>query len=199
MRESTSHRLAFNLYVELGSARSLEGLHATIASDPAAYGFSRTPSLRSIYRWSSDLHWQGRINDLEREARRRDAENHLQQLREMNERHARAGLALQQKAVQRIQSLYESDLTATEAIKALTEGARLERLARGEVTDRTSVERSDDIDLSSFSLAELRVLAEIAAANIRGDSAEESGQPAGLDGRPPTDPPSADAADAGPA
>jgi hypothetical protein len=64
-------------------------------------------------------------------------------------------------------------MTTADAIRALAEGARLERLARGEVTERTLLERSDDFDLSGFSIAELRVLAEIAAAGAAGDSPPE--------------------------
>jgi uncharacterized protein YoaH (UPF0181 family) len=173
MRENTRHRLAFNLYVSLGSGRSIELLKATIASEPSAYGFRRSPGLRSLYRWSTKLHWQDRLVDLEREARRQDAELLLQQLKEMNERQAKEGLILQQKAVTRIQGLRDNEMTTADAIRALAEGARLERLARGEVTERTLLERSDDFDLSGFSIAELRVLAEIAAAGAAGDSPPE--------------------------
>lgn len=181
MRETTKHRLAFNIYVNLGPHRTLEQLEAVIRADPKGHGFSRPPSLRSLYRWSSDLHWQHRLVDLEREARRRDAETLLQNLREMNERQAREGLMLQQKAVLRLQALDEAELTSSEAVRALTEGARLERLACGEVTERTMQERGGEIDLSGFSIAELRALAEAAGSRAGRNRPEEPGQSAGLD------------------
>lgn len=174
MRETTRHRLAFAAYVELGPSRTIETLEMQLRADPAAFGLSRAPGRRSLFRWSSELHWQDRLDDLEREARRQNAEAYLRSLKEMNERQAREGLVLQQKAVERIQALADNELTGSEAIRALVEGARLERLARGEVTDRPQIERTDDLDLSGFSIAELRALAEIAAHNSRGDRSQES-------------------------
>lgn len=174
MRETTRHRVIFAAYVDLGASRTLEALHRQIRADPGAYGLTRAPGLRSLYRWSTELHWQDRLDDLEREARRQDAETYLRSLQEMNERQAREGLVLQQKAVQRIQALADNELSGSEAIRALVEGARLERLARGEVTDRSQIERTDDLDLSGFSIAELRALAEIAANNSRGDRSQKS-------------------------
>ena len=177
MREGTKHRLLFNLYVDLGPGRSLEALAAAIARNPDAAGLRRAPSLRSLYRWSAELRWQDRLADLEREARRRDAEQLLQSLREMNERQAREGMLLQQRAVQRLQALVDGELTPAESIRALAEGARLERLARGEVTDRTQIDRSQDVDLRSFSTAELRALAELALERTKGNSAPQPGEP----------------------
>jgi hypothetical protein len=63
--------------------------------------------------------------------------------------------------------LPEADMSPAEAIRALAEGARLERLARGEVTERTSI-KGDDIDLTRFSLVELRALAELALSRAEG-------------------------------
>jgi uncharacterized protein YoaH (UPF0181 family) len=173
MRESTRQRLAFNLYVSLGSNRSLELLRATIAGDPVGHGFTRVPAMRSFFRWSAELRWQDRLADLEREARIQDAENLLQELKEMNQRQAREGLLLQQKAIAKLQTLLDEEMATSDAIRALAEGARLERLARGEVTERTMQERNDEIDLSGFSIAELRALAEIAAARASGNRQEE--------------------------
>ena len=160
MREGTRHRVAFDAYVGLGPNRSLERLHDVLAADPGRHRLKTAPGLRTLYRWSAALHWQDRIADLEREARRGDAAEHVEALRLMNDRHAQEGVALQQRAVQRLRALLDGELTPSEAIRALGEGVRIERLARGEVTDRTQVEgKDDDLDLSGFSLAELRALA----------------------------------------
>jgi len=175
MRETTRHRLAFNLYVELGNQRSLETLHARLANNGAQQGSRRPPSHRTLYRWSAALHWQDRLIDLEREARRRDAEAQVVALREMKERHAREGVALQHKGIQRLQALATDELAAADAIRAISEGVRIERLALGEVTDRTQVERSEEDVLKGFSIAELRALAEVAAIRARGDSPAQSG------------------------
>jgi hypothetical protein len=187
MRETTRHRLAFGAYVNLGSGRSLEILQAKLVADPASFGLSRAPGLRTLYRWSAALNWQDQLADLEREARRADAENYLRSLKDMNERQVSAALVLQQRSLQRIQSLAQDDLSVAEAIRGLVEGARLERLARGDVTDRTQVERSFENDLSGFSMAELRALAEVASIRARSDSPQGSGQPGGLDASLPPD------------
>ena len=180
MREDTRHRLAFGAYVEQGSERSLERLRDHIRGDPAAFGLKRAPSSRTLHRWSSAFHWQDRLADLEREARIRDAEAQIQALREMNERHTREGLALQQKAVEYLQTVHPERLSPGEAIRALVEGVRLERLARGEVTERTQIERNDH-DLSGFSIAELRALAGLAAERARGTGPAQPGQPPRLE------------------
>jgi hypothetical protein len=196
MRETTRQRLAFNLYVELGPGRSLEALHAELARDPSPLGAKRAPGLRSLYRWSASFHWQDRIADLEREARRRDGETLLTALREMNRRQAAEGLRLQSRAMERLESLDLNAISATETIRALVEGARLERLASGEVTDRAGIEKGEEIDLIGFSIAELRALAEIALSHAKGDR-QPHGKPRGLEPGLPPDQGPTDGADPG--
>jgi hypothetical protein len=173
MRETTRHRTAFNAYLNLGASRSLEALRTLMANERGHHGFARPPSIRSLARWSKELHWQDRLADLEREARLKDAEAYVQALREMNDRQAREGLLLQQKGVQRFQSLAQAELSPSEAIRALAEGSRLERLARGEVTDRTQIEREQENDFTGFSIAELRAIADAALQSARGGSQTE--------------------------
>lgn len=95
----------------------------------------------------------------------------------MNERHAREGLALQQKGVQRLQDVTSDEMSATDAIRAVIEGVRLERLARGAPTDHQSREETvlyGAIDLTRFSNEELRRLVELAERNATGAGAETS-------------------------
>jgi uncharacterized protein YoaH (UPF0181 family) len=171
VRESTRHRLAFDLYVKLGPGRSLEGLRWALQENPSRIGLRRVPSLSTLEAWSSILHWQDRLMDLEREALERDREEQIRALRDMSERHAREGLALQQKGVERLQQLSPSDINANEAIRAVIEGVRLERLARGEPTEHVRQEGGmlhGHIDLGSFSNEELRRLAELADRHAPG-------------------------------
>jgi hypothetical protein len=175
MRESTRQRLAFDLYVALGPGRSLEKLHEAIAADSRHCGLGRVPGLRTLYRWSSELYWQDCLADLEREARRRDNEDLLEQLVAMNQRQVEIGQKLQRKGEDRLESLPSSEMSPAEAIRAITEGIRVERMARGEATERTVVERSEKIDLTTFSLAELRDLARLATGNSGSDRSKKSG------------------------
>jgi hypothetical protein len=133
MREATKHREAFDLYWSLGADRSIERLH--VALKPRA----RAPSLRSLYEWSRLFHWQARVARLEGEARREADEARIEDLRQMLERHAKEGLLLQQKGAEWITNVDEEHVTADTAIRAIAEGVRIERLARGEATDRQEV------------------------------------------------------------
>jgi hypothetical protein len=65
---------------------------------------------------------------------RRNTIERVEALRSMNERHPQEGVALQQRALQRLQARLEGELTPAEAIRALREGVCSKRLARGEVT-----------------------------------------------------------------
>ena len=176
MKEMTRHRLTFDLYVRLGADRSLEALHDALEDDPSLVGLKRAPSRSTLEAWSSAFHWQDRLLDLERQATEQDRDQQLRALREMAERHAKEGLALQQKGVERLQSLRPEELSPSDAVRALIEGVRLERLARGEPTDRI-IQKGEDshgaIDLRRFTNEELRRLAELAERRATGAGEEE--------------------------
>lgn len=181
MKEKTRQRLAFDLYVRLGPDRSLEALHRALQEDPSRIGLKRAPNLSTLEAWSSALHWQERLLDLERESHEQDREAQVQALQEMNERHAREGLALQQKGIARLQDLPPSKMPVGHAIRAVIEGVWLERLARGEPTEHIRQEREmidGHIDLGRFSNEELRRLAELADRGATGTGEKEPEQPA---------------------
>jgi hypothetical protein len=50
----------------------------------------------------------------------------------MNQRHIQVGQAMQGKGIQRLKSLEQADISATEAARLLTDGTKLERTAQGE-------------------------------------------------------------------
>lgn len=165
MRESTRHREAFNEYVALGADRSIERLHKVLS----AHG--RAISTRSLFQWSREFHWQDRLLDLEREARERDRQAHIEALQEMNERHRKEGLALQQRAVERFAKSGASQMSASDAIRTLIEGVRLERLASGAPTERVQQEGEvlyGQVDLRRFTNEELRRLVELAERSAAG-------------------------------
>jgi uncharacterized protein YicC (UPF0701 family) len=175
MRETTRHRDGFNQYVALGAERSIERLRA------AWKGRARAPSLRTLYEWSRVFHWQDRILDMERAAREQDRQAHVEALQVMNERHRKEGLALQQRALERLGALAADDMSPTDAIRALTEGVRLERLAAGAPTEHVQQEGEvlhGQVDLRHFSNEELRRLAELAERRAAGTGEEEPEQPA---------------------
>ena len=177
MKEMTKHRLAFDLYVRMGAGRSLEALHEALEDDPSLIGASKAPSRSTVEAWSSNFHWQDRLLDLERQTAEQDRVEQLKALKEMNERHAKEGLALQQKAVDRLRTLAPEEISASDAVRALIEGVRLERLARGEPTDRSRQEGEmlyGNVDLRNFSNEELRRLVELADRGAAGTGETEA-------------------------
>jgi hypothetical protein len=177
MKEHTRHRFAFDLYVRMGASRSLEALQRDLQKDPSLIGLKRAPSLSTLEAWSSAFHWQGRLLDLERQAAEKDREELLRTLQNMNARHAKEGLALQQKGVERLGTLSSEQLSASDAVRALVEGVRLERLARGEPTEHIRQEGKilhGHIDLGSFTNEELRRLAQLAERLAERAGDEES-------------------------
>ena len=180
MKEGSRHRLAFDLYVRTGAERSLESLARLLVGDPARIGLSRAPALSTIEGWSIAFHWQDRLIDLEREARQKDREVQVKELVDMNERHRKEGLALQQKSLERIAAMATGELSPADAIRGLMEGVRLERLASGAPTEhvRQEGDTHGHIDLRNFSIEELRRLAELGGSRATGAGKEEPEQPA---------------------
>lgn len=162
MTESTRHRRAFDRYWQLGAERSLERLHAELERA------GRAPSLRTLYEWSRRYGWQARIAELEREARQAGDQARIAAVREMQERQAREGLLLQQKGAEWLSTLGADEVSAEAAIRAVVEGARLERLARGEVTERTGNVDERDPQLERLTDDELQGLIRIATSAVEG-------------------------------
>ena len=165
MAESTLQREAFDTYWQLGAERSIELLHAALLAN----GTERT--LRTLYTWSSRYHWQDRLLDLERQARVAAEEARQEEIREMYERQAKEGLLLQQRGAGWLSSSEAETASPEAAIRAVVEGARLERLARGEPGERTHQEGEmiyGEIALDNFTNEELRRVVEIAKQGAGG-------------------------------
>lgn len=176
MKEQTRHRLAFDYYVQMGAARSLEALHAALLDDPSLLGLAKAPTRGTVDAWSSAFHWQDRLRDLERQARVHDDEGLVQTLKEMNQRHAKEGVALQQRGIARLSSLSPEEISAADAIRAVSEGVRLERLAHGAPTEHVRQEGTSlygHVALDDFSDEELRRLAALADERAAGAGAPE--------------------------
>ncbi len=169
MRETTRHRRAFDVYVQLGPRRSLQQLRSRLLQDPLLIGLSRAPSLSTLEAWSSALHWQARLDDLEREAQARDREAQIKALQDMKRRQLDSAELLQNKGRERPMSLGVDEMLPADAIRAISEGIRLERLARGEPTERILEEGLHLHGLANFSNEELRRLAELAERRSFGD------------------------------
>ena len=165
MAETTKHRQAFDLYWRLGSQRSIEKLHSSLAERQG-----RSPSLRTLYEWSSRYHWLSRISRLEREAREAEDAARVAEIRDMQDRQAKAGLLLQQKGLEWLVALDVEDATPEAAVRAISEGAKLERLARGEATERQEMNGEITTRLAGIDDGELDALIELAQSFVGGEA-----------------------------
>lgn len=78
----------------------------------------------------------------------------LEAWREMGERHAREAMALQQKALQRLQTMNPAELSAAEVRQFLVQAATLERLARGaSLQDMARVQREKESEAAKEGVA----------------------------------------------
>ena len=167
MSETTRHRQAFERYWRLGATRSIERLRAALASEGSA------PTVRTLYEWSRRYRWQDRIVQQERAAREADDEARIAAVREMQTRHAREALLLQQKGTEWLMGLEPGMATADAAIRAIGEGIRLERLVQGEPTERTEV--SGRTGLEAITDEQLAQLTELMDRGVDGDPETQPG------------------------
>ena len=169
MPETTRHRQAFDAYWRLGAERSIERLHAALAAA------GKAPTVRTLYEWSTRYRWQYQVADLERQARRAEKEVRIQALGDMYERQAKEGLLLQQRGTQWLAAMEGEDATADAAIRAVVEGARLERIAMGEPTDIQEVQDGQGNErLSELTDEEVDHLVELAEGDLGGEDEEGS-------------------------
>jgi hypothetical protein len=171
MRETSRHQRAFDLYWSLGPERTIERLNA------ALHAIGNGPSLRTLFEWSRQYHWQDRLAQLERDARLAADAARLQALREMAERHTKEALLLQQKGAEWISRMDDDHVTADAAIRALVEGVRMERLARGEPTEKHEINGELEIrpQLKEFSDEQLDDLIDLVERGVARIPPPESG------------------------
>ena len=133
--ESDKAWRAFCLYKSLGTRRSIRRAAAAYYNVDENNGVSAARQ-RNFEAWSSRFRWVERcraFDDYEEEQRqiiRREA------IQKMEERHASIAVQTQAKALEALQLLQVADLDANAIIRYLVEATKLERLARGEVTER---------------------------------------------------------------
>jgi hypothetical protein len=144
--ESPAAFTAFQTYRDLGPARSLDEvdrrLYPPLAGAPSERPSSapRTRRCGRISLWSRQHRWGKRVDEWDRHVDREGRIAHIESVRAMNERHAVAARHLQTRALEALQEMPATDLAAADVLRFLVEACKLERLAVGEVTDRTATE-----------------------------------------------------------
>lgn len=131
MRESQTALAAFVLYFQLGDKRSIRRLHAELTARSGELGLASVPGMRTLFRWSSSLHWQERIEEVEREATKRVREELADQQTGVYERHLKLGLSLQQQGLQVLRARDPEAWSVSDALRAIERGSAMETQATG--------------------------------------------------------------------
>ena len=128
----------FDIYVAMGGDRSLEKLHALLAEGGLKI------SLTTLKNYSVIHDWQGRIREAAAATESAADAQRMQTLEAMNEKQANLGDLAQRLSARGIADTFDRlrldpafQLTPSDIARLMTDGSKLERLARGEVTDRT--------------------------------------------------------------
>ena len=127
--ETSRAKQGFEDYYALGATRSLEKLHQKYTDDTPN---PPTGSMDTLKLWSNSFRWQDRLREREQRISRETEIKLVDRITEMRVRQAEVGEKLQQKGLQRLQELVGEEITPSEARAMVIEGAKLERIARGE-------------------------------------------------------------------
>jgi hypothetical protein len=108
-------------------------------------------------RWAQRWNWNARVGAWDQELERVKWSKQVEASAEMAERHAKEALLLQNKAIERLRLLQPQELGPREILSYLIEAAKLERLARGEPTERVAAEQrfADVTELTDAELARI--------------------------------------------
>ena len=127
----------FGIYYQIGPDRSLESLQEF------ATRIGHRRAMSTFKRWSVDFGWQNKVLELDSQAKEEREGKRLAKITEMNERQAqdfrnaqtlaRAGMSSMANELRRTGTL---NLSPLEIIALLEKGAKGERLAMGEATER---------------------------------------------------------------
>ena len=123
---------AFDRYLALGPSRSYSALAKSL-------GVSK----QAVVQRATREGWKQRALEIEKKARDASDRKAVDTLESMNARHLKIAQAMQSKALAALQSV--SLASGMDAMRALDMAVKLERLARGEPSDRTVVELEETI------------------------------------------------------
>src|SRR5439155_20196404 len=145
--ETAKAYAAFCLYRDQGPQRSIEEA-SRVYHDRGSLHETATPSHRKrrasgqIGRWAQRWNWSARARAWDEELDKVRRQKQVEAVAEMAERHVKEALMLQNKAVERLRQLRPEELKPRDTLSYLVEAVKLERLARGEPTERVAEEHS---------------------------------------------------------
>jgi hypothetical protein len=150
MRETADAVVAFEQYYDMED-RSLEKLAQLMHQKQS----DRNPMtiLAQLKRWSASHGWQKRCIDREMAQAEKERQKRQKEIEAMNSRHAMIGTTQQAKAMKQIEALIEAKKFGSQAVVQLLKlGLDIERLARGDATDRQEITGKDGKTLGGNSV-----------------------------------------------
>jgi len=134
-----NHQAFFDIYLMMGKERNLAKLHSVLAD------LGLTLTLNTLKNYSVRYGWQQRLQTAQAAAQAQQQQQDTHALVTMNERQASLGELSQRLAAHYLTQTFQQVLADPAAVQGnsqdiarlMESGSRLERLARGEVTNRT--------------------------------------------------------------
>jgi hypothetical protein len=118
-----------------------EGLNRSLRKTAEAFKVST----RAVEKMSSRHSWRVRVRAFDREQdRQRQLDNRAAQ-RDMEDRHARLGTLMQQKALARLQTMDASEMTPNQVAQFMDLGVKIERLSRGVPNEHVATSAGDPV------------------------------------------------------
>ncbi len=172
--EGTKAFEAFCAYRDMGPKRGIRRV-AAVLGRPDTYK-------AVLERWSVKYGWVKRSQAWDDFQDKKAQEAAITQIEEMKKRHVQQSVALQTKALQRLQSLDPRELTATNVLGYIAEAIKIERMARGE-PETIMEERRRLTNDDARIISELAADPEFLAALQRAVDEAEGSDPADSDPR----------------
>ncbi len=147
--ESDKAFQAFAIYRDMGANGQKRSIRAV------AQKLKKSTTI--IGRWSSNLNWVERANAWDDELDRLTREELTKGIAEMRKRHAKIAQAMLAKALKGLQRIPEDEMSSQDVAKIVDIASKLERLSRGEPTERTEGKQivAGEISLSQIDLSKV--------------------------------------------
>lgn len=129
---------AFAIYRDMGPSRSLAKVAKKLGK-----------AISLIERWSRKWNWVERAALYDDELDRQYRAEQEEERKKMAERHAKQAMMIQNKIVQRLQTLDPNQLSPSDLIRWFDIAVKVERLARGQSTEITKLEHNGQVSVNN--------------------------------------------------
>lgn len=128
-------------YAAMGAARSLRALLERYVQRATSLGATRPPTVlwRTICSWSQRQNWVARVDAYDSDIQQQSRLAQIAAVADMNERHVNLARAMMGIVARRLLTLQPEDLSPADTVRWAEALSKLERLARGEATERVDV------------------------------------------------------------